>query len=80
MKHYSVTVKINDSVDDLLIRGPVTMELSRGSMAGCELIAITEESEEQVFCVEFYVNTNNNLGREIEKNVLILLQAIVVGL
>lgn len=80
MKHYSVTVKINDSVDDLLIRGPVTMELSRGSIVGCELIAITKESEEQVSCVEFCVNTNNNLGREVERNVLILLQAIVVGL
>ena len=80
MKTYSITVKINDSVDDLLIRGPVTMELSRGGIAGCELVAITKESEDQVFCVEFCVNTHNNLGREVERNVLVLLQAIVVGL
>jgi hypothetical protein len=80
MKHYSITVKIDNPVADLLICGPVSMELSRGNIAGCELVAITKESEEQVFCVEFCVNTHNILGREVERNVLVLLQAIVVGL
>ena len=78
MKNYSITVKIDDPVRELVVVDTIGNYIARNNI-GC-LNAITKETDDQVFCLEFSINTDSILGREVEKNILSLLQYIVVGL
>jgi hypothetical protein len=76
MKHFSITVKIDCPVRELVVVDTIGNYITKSGL----LLAITKENDDNVFCLEFCIDTNSAIGKEIEKNILSLLQYIVVGL
>jgi hypothetical protein len=76
MKTYSILVKIDNPVAEAVITDTLTAYIAR---QGGEVLGITKEGE-SVFCFEFSILTIKAQDREAEKNILSLLQYIVVGL
>lgn len=76
MKNYSVLVKIGCVVSEMLIKTifPCCLKISGGAF-----IALTKEYDD-VFCVEFSLNTETCMFKEIERDILALLGHIVVGI